>query len=286
MLPATVALGLMIMAGVASYRRVRSKMKYETWWVTHLYFYIAVVISFGHQIESGRVFLSHPWLKPLWIGIYLAVAVTIVVGRVLLPVSFSLRHRLRVAAVVEENKDVVSIYITGKNLDQLKAKGGQFFQWRFMIRHWWWQAHPYSLSAMPRPPYLRVTIKDLGDASGASRWLRPGTRVAIEGPYGAFRMDRRVSDRVVLVGAVVGITPLRALLATRVMRRLPFGVVIGLGPVTAFVASLMMALTTLVPSPLLAGLSFFMLGAGPILWVISPSRRLCRPSRSIRRRLP
>ena len=113
MLPATVALGLMIMAGVTSYRRVRSKMKYETWWVTHLYFYIAVVISFGHQIESGRVFLSHPWLKPLWIGIYLAVAVTIVVGRVLLPVSFSLRHRLRVAAVVEENKDVVSIYITG-----------------------------------------------------------------------------------------------------------------------------------------------------------------------------
>ena len=66
------------------------------------------------------------------------------------------------------------------------------------------------------------------------------------------------------VGMVIG-----ALLATRVMRRLPFGVVIGLGPVTAFVASLLMALTTLVPSPLLAGLSFFMLGAGPILWVIS-----------------
>ena len=30
-----------------------------------------------------------------------------------------------------------------------------------------------------------------------------------------------------------------------------------------------MALTTLVPTPLLAGLSFFLLGAGPILWVIS-----------------
>jgi hypothetical protein len=28
-------------------------------------------------------------------------------------------------------------------------------------------------------------------------------------------------------------------------------------------------LTTLVPTPLLAGLSFFLLGAGPILWVIS-----------------
>src|SRR3954452_24874647 len=66
------------------------------------------------------------------------------------------------------------------------------------------------------------------------------------------------------VGMVVG-----ALLATRVMRRLPFGIVIGLGPVTGFAAALVMALTTLVPSPALAGLSFFLLGAGPILWVIS-----------------
>src|SRR6201991_305631 len=66
------------------------------------------------------------------------------------------------------------------------------------------------------------------------------------------------------VGMVVG-----ALFATRVMRRLAFGTVIGLGPITGFVAAGVMALTTLVASPLLAGLSFFLLGAGPILWVIS-----------------
>jgi predicted MFS family arabinose efflux permease len=66
------------------------------------------------------------------------------------------------------------------------------------------------------------------------------------------------------VGMVVG-----ALAATRVMKRLAFGTVIGLGPVTGFVASAVMALTTVVPTPLLAGLSFFLLGAGPILWVIS-----------------
>ncbi|WP_316231773.1 MFS transporter [Bradyrhizobium sp. SZCCHNR1051] len=66
------------------------------------------------------------------------------------------------------------------------------------------------------------------------------------------------------VGMVCG-----ALLATRIMRRLPFGTVIGLGPVTGFAAALIMALTTFVPSPYLAALSFFLLGAGPILWVIS-----------------
>jgi MFS family permease len=66
------------------------------------------------------------------------------------------------------------------------------------------------------------------------------------------------------VGMVVG-----ALLATRVMRRISFGTVIGLGPVTGFVAAGVMALTTVIPSPWLAGLSFFLLGVGPILWVIS-----------------
>ena len=45
------------------------------------------------------------------------------------------------------------------------------------------------------------------------------------------------------VGMVVG-----ALLATRVMRRLPFGTVIGLGPVTGFVAAAVIALTTVIPS--------------------------------------
>jgi len=66
------------------------------------------------------------------------------------------------------------------------------------------------------------------------------------------------------VGMVVG-----ALMATRVMRWLPFGSVIGLGPVAGFVASAIIALTAVFPTPLLAGLGFFLLGAGPILWVIS-----------------
>ena len=60
-----------------------------------------------------------------------------------------------------------------------------------------------------------------------------------------------------------------ALLATRVMKRLAFGTVIGLGPVTGFAAAAVLALTTVIASPLLAGLGFFLLGAGPILWVIS-----------------
>lgn len=66
------------------------------------------------------------------------------------------------------------------------------------------------------------------------------------------------------IGMVIG-----ALLATRVMARVRFGTVVGLGPATGFLAALVLALTVLLPFGWLAGLSFFLLGVGPILWVIS-----------------
>jgi predicted MFS family arabinose efflux permease len=66
------------------------------------------------------------------------------------------------------------------------------------------------------------------------------------------------------IGMVAG-----ALIAARVMRRLPLGVVIAIGPVAGLVASVVMVATIWAPSALLAGASFFLMGAGPIIWVIS-----------------
>jgi ferredoxin-NADP reductase len=57
-----------------------------------------------------------------------------------------------------------------------------------------------------------VTIKQLGMQSLATTRLKPGTRVFIEGPYGVFTRHARRSDKVVLIGAGVGISPIRALL--------------------------------------------------------------------------
>ena len=66
------------------------------------------------------------------------------------------------------------------------------------------------------------------------------------------------------VGMIVG-----ALAAGRIMRALPFGRVIALGPIMGLAAALVMLLTIWTPSPMLAALSFFLIGAGPIIWVIS-----------------
>ena len=66
------------------------------------------------------------------------------------------------------------------------------------------------------------------------------------------------------VGMIVG-----ALLAPVVMRALRLGAVIALGPLTGLAAAVVMLLTLWAPSPGLAALSFFLFGAGPIVWVIS-----------------
>jgi ferredoxin-NADP reductase len=73
-------------------------------------------------------------------------------------------------------------------------------------------SHPYSLSAAPTERHLRITVKDLGDHSRSLAFLKPGTRVFVEGPYGAFTAGRSTQPHVVLVGGGVGITPIRALM--------------------------------------------------------------------------
>ncbi|MDE3065137.1 MAG: ferredoxin reductase family protein [Acidobacteriota bacterium] len=211
MLASLVGFGLLVTAGVSSYRRARQRMRYETWWVVHLYVYLALGLAFAHQIRTGVVFLAHPLARHAWIAVWLGAGALVVLSRVARPVVRNLRWRLRVADVVAETPDVYSLTLSGRGLSRLAVSGGQFFQWRFLTRGLWWHSHPYSLSALPRPPYLRLTVKALGDQSSALAHLKPGTRVFAEGPYGTFTHHARVRDSVVLVGAGVGITPLRAL---------------------------------------------------------------------------
>jgi predicted MFS family arabinose efflux permease len=95
---------------------------------------------------------------------------------------------------------------------------------------------------MLQAAYVPYAIHDLGlDASGV------GVTLALYG-----------------VGMIVG-----ALLAPRVVRALPFGQAILLGPYFSVLAAVTMALTLFWPQGWLAALSYFLFGAGPIIWTIT-----------------
>ncbi len=208
-LAATVAL---VMVAVTSIRLARRRLRYESWHLLHLYAYLGVGLAIPHELWTGADFTASGWATAYWWTIYAAAAGAILAYRLGLPLYRSARHGLRVERVVPESPGVWSVWLAGRALDRLPLRAGQFFHWRFLTGPTWSRAHPYSLSAAPRRDRLRITVKELGDDSALVRHLRPGTRVLIEGPYGALTGQRRRAAAVTMLASGIGVTPLRALL--------------------------------------------------------------------------
>ena len=151
-LTATVGFGLMMAIGLVSIRAVRQRIPRERWWALHLCMYLALALSFAHVLAIGPSFVGHPLTRTLWVLLWLATAGSVLAFRIGLPIVRSLRHQLRVVDVHHEGPGVVSVVCKGRGLERLAIGGGQFFEWRFLAPGMWWQAHPFSVSARPKPP--------------------------------------------------------------------------------------------------------------------------------------
>jgi predicted ferric reductase len=212
MITATVGTFLLIAVVVSSIVVVRRRLRYEWWYAVHLTAYAAIALAWFHQIPTGNELVLDRVAADYWTSLYIATLALLVAFRIGVPFLNAFRFRLRVSDVVDEGPGVVSLRISGRGLDRLKADAGQFFLWRFLARDSWWVSHPFSLSAAPTNDSLRITVKALGDFSGKIRRVRPGTRVVAEGPFGTFTELVRRREKVVLIAGGIGITPIRALL--------------------------------------------------------------------------
>jgi predicted MFS family arabinose efflux permease len=125
-----------------------------------------------------------------------------------------------------------------------------------------------------------------------SRWLRPVLLTAVVWNLAWMVLQAayvpHAMQQLGLGAGGVGLTlslyglgmVLGALAAPRLMRRLPLGTAIAIGPVVSVAAALVMAATLRWPTPLLAALSMFLFGAGPVVWVVSSTtlRQALTPS--------
>jgi ferredoxin-NADP reductase len=211
MLLAAAGTACLIMVVVTSIRAARRKLRYESWHLLHLYAYLGVGLALPHQLWTGQEFLASTPRTVFWWGLWIASAGAVLVWRVALPLWRSATYGLRATSVVAEGDGLLSVYMTARRGRTMPVEAGQFFTFRFVSGAGWTRAHPYSLSAAPDGRTLRITVKVVGDGSAALRLLRPGTRVLIEGPYGRLSARARTRPKVALIGAGVGVTPLRAL---------------------------------------------------------------------------
>ncbi|WP_233831803.1 MFS transporter [Paraburkholderia sp. ZP32-5] len=108
---------------------------------------------------------------------------------------------------------------------------------------------------------------------------------AVYVPYAVHRLGLGASAVGVTLGAYgVGMV-CGALAAPAIARRLAFGRMLIIGPCCGLLASLVMVATLVAPSFWLALASFFLLGAGPILWVVGSTtlRQAITPERMMGR---
>ncbi|MFL6060116.1 MAG: ferric reductase-like transmembrane domain-containing protein, partial [Marmoricola sp.] len=171
----------LVMVVVTSIRAARRRLRYESWHLLHLYAYLGVGLALPHQLWTGQELTSSTGRTVFWWTAWAAAAAALLLWRVARPVVRNLRHDLRVVTVLPEGPGVVSVYLSGRRLDRLRAEPGQFFLWRFLGRPGWSRANPYSLSAAPDGRSLRITVQAVGDGSASLGTLRPGTRVLVEG---------------------------------------------------------------------------------------------------------
>ncbi|MFF6984419.1 ferric reductase-like transmembrane domain-containing protein [Streptomyces sp. NPDC008343] len=206
------AAAIIVVIAAISTRGLRRRLQYEVWHGLHLLLYVALGLAFVHQLQETTTFTSSAFATAYWWILWLFAFGALLTGRVAVPVWRNAYHQFRVAAVVQESDNVVSVHVTGRHLDKLPARAGQFCIWRFPGHNHWWLANPFSLSAAPGGQGLRLTAKAAGSASAGLRDVPVGSRAFVEGPYGAFTSLHRTRPGVLLIAGGVGITPVRAML--------------------------------------------------------------------------
>jgi predicted ferric reductase len=191
---------------------VKKHLKYELWYYIHLFTYLAIVLAFGHQIKLGGDLTGSQAFYYYWCAVYIFVFGNVLIFRFIKPAYNSFKFRFVVEKVIQETPDASSVYITGKNLDKFRTRPGQFIIVRFLAKGFRWEAHPFSLSFIPKNNLLRITVKNCGDFTAKMPALKTGTPVCIDGPYGIMTAEPQEKAKYLFVAGGIGITPLRSLI--------------------------------------------------------------------------
>jgi predicted ferric reductase len=215
---AALAVVLMLLVALSSLAVIRNRVKYESWYLIHFLTYIAILISFGHQTNSGDV--STGVALNYWLLVNGLAGALFLGYRWLRIFYLQHKHALVVEKVVHETPDIISVYVTGKNMASFPWEPGQFMNVRFIPqtyetwkdRYTFLFPHPFSVSSIPNGSTVRFSIKTLGDfTTRMTAVVTPGTPVRTSGPLGRLTQRAAQKDKYLMIGGGIGITPLRAL---------------------------------------------------------------------------
>jgi predicted ferric reductase len=208
-----VASCVLLLAVIAlSVFRQRLRLSYEAWQATHAILAVAVVATALAHVLLVGYYVREWWEQTLWIVLSAAFIGLGVWVRLIKPV-LRRRHPWQVESIEHDVDDVTTITIGSVDARPFRFDPGQFAWLQARRSPFAITYHPFSISSSAeRPGRISFSIKAHERFSRDVAGLRPGDRMYVDGPFGAFVLPE--SGPIVGIGAGVGVTPLLSMFET------------------------------------------------------------------------
>jgi predicted ferric reductase len=204
---------LLLLAASSVWRR-QLGLRYERWRGAHLALGVVAIVCAQAHVSLAGLYVNTLWKHLLWIGTA-ALMVGLALWLRLVKPAVQRTARWRVAEVRPEPGDTHTLVLESEGHDGMRFAPGQFAWIKLGPSPYTLDEHPYSFaSSAERPGRVAFGIKALGDFSAAVGEVPVGTRAYLDGPHGAFSLDRYPAVGYVFVAGGVGITPFLSFLRT------------------------------------------------------------------------
>ncbi len=195
--------------------RLRFKIEYTRWRIWHgILATLVILLSIIHVILAGH-YINTPIKQLLWIAYGIFWVGTFLYVRFLKPFLL-LRKPYEVVEVIEERGNTWTLLVKPVNHNGMRFIPGQFAWLTAWTSPFTDQEHPFSISSSAsNPKLIAFTIKQLGDFTSTIKDMQPGQQVYLDGPFGAFSIDRQPHAKgYVFIAGGIGITPMMSMLRT------------------------------------------------------------------------
>lgn len=209
----------MVALVVSSVWRKRLGIEYDAWRIAHAALAIAAVVLALVHIHGAGYYVATPWKRALWTAIAASIVATVIYVRIWRPWRL-MRSPYTVVEIRPERGDSWTLVLEPHGHRGFAYLPGQFAWLTIGRRPYAMKEHPFSYSSTPtRPGRLEFTIKELGDFTRTIRHVLPGEIAYVDGPYGAFTVDRFPAAGHVFVAGGIGIAPIFSMLRALADRR-------------------------------------------------------------------
>ncbi|MEX1024663.1 MAG: ferric reductase-like transmembrane domain-containing protein [Planctomycetota bacterium] len=213
---------LVLLATVAtSVFRERLRLDYEAWRLLHIGFGVAAVVFAQLHASMAGLYINTAWKQAVWIGMSAAMVGLVLYLRVIKPLRQQ-AYRWKVAEVRAERGDTNTLALEPVGHGGLRFEPGQFAWIKLHRSAFTLEEHPFSFtSSAERRDRIEFGIQAVGDFSSAIPDVPPGTRAYVDGPHGAFTIDRHPAAGYVLFAGGIGVAPFLSVLRTMADRKDP-----------------------------------------------------------------